>query len=149
MYFNVFSIPIKMYLSLFLFKPPFMGKKYRKQIDRALVKADDDSIYAIITKPLGHDKFEVYCSDTITRRASIRGSMRKRVWINTSDIVLCSLREGEANIVDIVLKYTDEEVKTLKEGGHVTEMLLSGGPINSENDGTNIDFTSQKDISFT
>ncbi|OQS54060.1 translation initiation factor 1 IF-1 [Ecytonucleospora hepatopenaei] len=89
------------------------------------MKADDDSVYGKILQSLGHNKFKVYCSDALTRIASIRGNMRKRVWMQEKDIVLCSLREGDPKFCDIELKYTDEEISTLKEGKHLSEALLN------------------------
>lgn len=102
-----------------------MGKKANSAANRALTKADEGSVYAVITRSLGHNKFQVYCADTITRIASIRGNMIKRVWMKENDVVLCSLREGDGKHCDIELKYTDGEVKTLKEGGYVTDALLN------------------------
>lgn len=102
-----------------------MGKRANSAANRALTKAEEGSVYAIITRSLGHNKFQVYCSDTMTRIASIRGSMIKRVWMKENDIVLCSIREGDGRFCDIELKYTESEVKTLKEGGYITDALLN------------------------
>lgn len=102
-----------------------MPKKFDKTVNRPLLKAEEGSAYGIISKSLGHNKFQVFCSDSISRIATIRGSMIKRVWMKEGDIVLCSLREGDNKFCDIELKYTDSEVKTLKEGGYITEQLLN------------------------
>ncbi|KAM0680248.1 hypothetical protein GINT2_001633 [Glugoides intestinalis] len=102
-----------------------MPRKFDKSANRPLTKAEDGSVYGIITLSLGYNKFQVFCSDSIVRIAAIRGSMIKRVWMKEGDIVLCSLREGDNKFCDIELKYTDSEVKTLKEGGYITEQLLN------------------------
>ena len=102
-----------------------MGKKFEKTTNRALVKAEEGAVYAIITKSIGQNRFQVFCSDSVERIATIRGSMIKRVWMKEGDIVLCSLREGGNKYCDIELKYTESEVKTLKEGGYVTDQLLN------------------------
>lgn len=116
-----------------------MVKKNKYQ-NRTLIKADENSVYGIILQALGHNKFKVYCSDALTRIASIRGNMKKRVWMQEKDIILCALREGETNICDIELKYTDDEIKILKEGGHISDTLLN---VETENDtiSSKIDFS--------
>ena len=113
-----------------------MGKRAKSVGDRALTKADENSVYAVIVRSLGYDKFEVYCSDTMKRTALIRGNMIKRVWMKENDIVLCSLREGDGRYCDIELKYTDTEIKRLKEGGYITDDLLNqkGGSLDSKID---------------
>ncbi|ORD93430.1 IF1A [Enterospora canceri] len=118
-----------------------MAKRNRHR-DRALLKADEDSVYGIILQSLGHNKFKVYCSDALTRIASIRGSMIKRVWMQEKDIVLCALREGDSKFCDIELKYTDEEIKALKEAGYLTDSLLNaemgGDEVTSKVDFSNL-----------
>ncbi len=102
-----------------------MGKRSKLINNRALTKADESSVYGIIIRAFGNCSFEVYCSDAVTRIAHIRGNMIKRVWIKEDDIVLCSKREGDGKHCDIELKYTDAEVKTLKEGGYITDTFLN------------------------
>lgn len=102
-----------------------MGKRFDKTANRTLLKAAEGSVYGVITRSLGYNKFQVYCSDSVSRIATIRGSMIKRVWMKEDDIVLCSLREGDNRFCDIELKYNDSEIKTLKEGGYITDQLLN------------------------
>jgi len=101
-----------------------MGKKYDRTANRPLLKAEEGSLYGIITKSLGDNKFRIYCSDSITRVATIRGNMIRRVWMKEGDILLCSLREGDGKVCDIEMKYNDNEIKTLKEGGFITDQFL-------------------------
>jgi len=102
-----------------------MGRRFDKTTNRPLIKAEEGSVYAIIVRSLGHDKFQVFCADSVQRIASIRGSMIRKVWMSENDIVLCVLREGDNRFCDIELKYTDAEVKTLLEGGYITDQLLN------------------------
>ena len=58
------------------------------------------------------------------RMGTIRGTMRKRVWINTGDIVLLGLREfGDDAKCDIIMKYFDEEAQELQELGEIPEHI--------------------------
>ena len=50
--------------------------------------------------------------------------MRKRVWINEGDIILVSLRGFQDNKVDVILKYSDEEVRKLIKGGKNTKSFV-------------------------
>ena len=40
--------------------------------------------------------------------------MRRRVWINTGDIVLVGLREFQPDKADVIHKYTAEEARVLQ-----------------------------------
>lgn len=75
--------------------------------------------YAVVTKMLGNGHCECQCYDDVVRLGNIRGKMRKRVWISTGDTILCSLREYQDDKVDIIHKYTPDEVQTLKTMGEI------------------------------
>jgi translation initiation factor 1A len=45
--------------------------------------------------------------------------MRKRVWVNTSDIVLVGLRDFQDGKADVILKYSPDEAKNLKIYGEL------------------------------
>lgn len=68
---------------------------------------------------LGACRVTAQCLDGQTRIATIRGTMRKRVWINVGDVLLVSLRDFEAGKCDVLLKYTPEEVKLLQRKGEL------------------------------
>merc|ERR1712134_107511 len=46
------------------------------------------------------------CFDGIKRLCHIRGKLRKRQWINTSDIILVGLREYQDAKADVIMKIT-------------------------------------------
>lgn len=52
-----------------------------------------------------------------TRIGLIRGSLRKKVWIGTGDIVLVATRDYQEDKLDVVHKYFPEEVQDLKSRG--------------------------------
>ncbi len=72
---------------------------------------------------LGNGRCEVKCIDGITRLAIIRGNMRNKVWIKIGDFVLVGLRDFQDSKCDILLKYTQEEVRTLKAYGEIPEKI--------------------------
>ncbi|EUD67280.1 translation initiation factor 1A [Plasmodium inui San Antonio 1] len=47
--------------------------------------------------------------------------MRKRVWINSGDIILVSLRDYQDSKADVIAKYTPDEARSLKTHGELPE----------------------------
>jgi translation initiation factor 1A len=50
--------------------------------------------------------------------------MRKRVWIQTGDVVLVGLREYQDGKADIIHKYNPEEVKNLRNLKEIPENIV-------------------------
>ena len=48
---------------------------------------------------LGNGRLEAMCFDGVKRLCHIRGKLRKKVWINQSDIVLLGLRDYQVMVV--------------------------------------------------
>jgi len=100
------------------------GRKSRKQVSRntsELVYKDDGQEYAQIVRKLGGSNVELACADGVTRMGIIRGTMRNKVWLNTGDYVLVGLRDFQDNKCDIILRYTAEQVRTLKAYKEIPE----------------------------
>lgn len=70
---------------------------------------------------LGNGRLECKCFDGPTRLAHIRGKLRKKVWINTGDIILLSLREYQDEKGDVLMKYSADEARSLKAYGELPE----------------------------
>lgn len=77
------------------------GKNYKKSKHSTgsagprLEEAGQDEFYGRVIKNLGNLNMNVYCNDNTVRICKVRGSMRKRVWINVGDLVIVSLRNFE------------------------------------------------------
>lgn len=52
-----------------------------------------------VTKMLGNGRLEAMCFDGVKRLCHIRGKLRKKVWINQSDIILVGLRDYQVDLV--------------------------------------------------
>merc|ERR1719483_485656 len=63
------------------------------------------------------------CFDGVKRLCHIRGKLRKKVWINQSDIVLLSLRDYQDAKADVILKYSADEARNLKSYGEFPESV--------------------------
>ena len=84
---------------------------------KELVYKEDGEEYGQISKSLGNGFMEVTCfssTGNISRRAHIRGSMRKKVWMAVGDIVLISTRGYQEQTCDIIMKYTSDEARVLR-----------------------------------
>jgi len=73
------------------------GKNENEGLKRELVFKEDGQEYAQVTKMLGNGRLEAMCFDGVKRLCHIRGKLRKKVWINQSDIVLIGLRDYQVD----------------------------------------------------
>jgi translation initiation factor 1A len=88
-----------------------------------LVFKEDGQEYAQVTKMLGNGRLEAMCFDGVKRLCHIRGKLRKKVWINQSDIVLIGLRDYQDAKADVILKYSADEARNLKSYGEFPESV--------------------------
>ncbi len=109
------------------------GKGHRKTksdgglFKRELLVKEEGQEYALITKVLGNGHLECTCFDNVVRLGTIRGKIRRRVWILLGDVVLCGLRDYQDNKVDILHKYNPEEIRNLQNMGELPEKFDSLG----------------------
>ncbi|KAG7524035.1 eukaryotic translation initiation factor 1A, X-chromosomal [Solea senegalensis] len=97
------------------------GKNENESEKRELVFKEDGQEYAQVIKMLGNGRLEAMCFDGTKRLCHIRGKLRKKVWINTSDIILVGLRDYQDNKADVILKYNPDEARSLKVYGELPE----------------------------
>merc|ERR1711997_412754 len=76
-----------------------------------------------VTKMLGNGRLEAMCFDGVKRLCHIRGKLRKKVWINQSDIILVGLRDYQDARADVILKYSSDEARSLKSYGEFPETV--------------------------
>lgn len=115
------------------------GKNYKKSkhasgsFAPAFIDRQPDQQYARVIKVLGNMNTLAYCNDNKTRLCHIRGSMRKKVWINIGDLVLISVRDFEKDLSqsgkdyergDIVAKYDHEHLSKLKKMPDINQKLF-------------------------
>ena len=84
------------------------GKNENEGLKRELVFKEDGQEYAQVIKMLGNGRLEAMCFDGVKRLCHIRGKLRKKVWINQSDIILVGLRDYQVNCSLIALKQKSE-----------------------------------------
>jgi len=99
------------------------GKNENENEKRELVFKEDGQEYAQVSKMLGNGRLESMCFDGVKRLCHIRGKLRKKVWINASDIILVGLRDYQDNKADVILKYTPDEARNLKAYGELPDSV--------------------------
>jgi len=97
------------------------GKNTNDEEKRELVLKEDGQEYAQVEKMLGNGRLEGKFFDGKKRLCHIRGKMRKKVWVNAGDIVLCGLRDFEDGKADVILKYSPDEARRLKAQGELPD----------------------------
>merc|ERR1712176_544175 len=63
------------------------------------------------------------CFDGVKRLCHIRGKLRKKVWINQSDIILVGLRDYQDAKADVIQKCSADEARNLKSYGEFPESI--------------------------
>nr|CAB3241521.1 eukaryotic translation initiation factor 1A, X-chromosomal [Phallusia mammillata] len=97
------------------------GKNENDREKRELVFKEDGQEYAQVIKMLGNGRLEALCFDGQKRLCHIRGKLRKKVWINQSDIILIGLRDYQDHKADVIMKYTADEARNLKLYGELPD----------------------------
>jgi translation initiation factor 1A len=76
-----------------------------------------------VLRMLGNGRLEAQCVDGVKRLCHIRGKMRKKVWVNTGDIILLGLREYQDEKADVIQKFMADEARSLKAYGELPESI--------------------------
>lgn len=99
------------------------GKNESEEEKRELIYKEDGQEYGQVTRMLGNGRLECLCIDGKKRLCHIRGKMRKKVWISQGDVVLVGLRDFQDEKGDVILKYSADEARVLKQYGELPEHM--------------------------
>ncbi|EME28822.1 Eukaryotic translation initiation factor 1A [Galdieria sulphuraria] len=116
------------------------GKNDNEEEKRELVMKEEGQEYAQVTRMLGNGRCEALCFDGTRRLCHIRGKMRKKVWINSGDIVLIGLRDYQDEKADIILKYNPDEARALKAQGEIPDTTKINEEEGEEGEEVTFDF---------
>ncbi|VDK74616.1 unnamed protein product [Anisakis simplex] len=84
---------------------------------------------------LGNGRLTAFCFDGKQRLCHIRGKLRKKVWINTGDIILVGLRDYQDDKADVILKYNPDEARNLKACGQLPENAKLNEGVDDQDEG--------------
>lgn len=131
------------------------NKNREKSVKALTLKEDEGQEYAEIIKSLGNRRFECLCFDGESRIGVLRGSMKKNKsnWVTVGDIVLVGLRSFQDNKIDILMKYTSDEVRKLRKIGEIPESTTNDSDNDNEYDEVvvfedEVEFIEEADINF-
>ena len=113
------------------------GKKNTVKESKELIIPEKNELIGQVTAVKGSGRFDIRCIDGVNRIGIVRGTMRKKVWINHLDLVLIEpwTFESEANKCSILHKYEDNEKNKLQKGGHLPkEFKLEEDNMNLDED---------------
>tara|TARA_B110000305_G_C19119706_1_gene483772 strand:+ start:152 stop:607 length:456 start_codon:yes stop_codon:yes gene_type:complete len=99
------------------------GKNMQIGERRELLIKEEGQEYGQILRLLGNGRLEANCFDGKKRVCTIRGKMRGRVWMNSGDIILVSLREFGDEKADVIHKYYPVEAFEMQETGEIPENI--------------------------
>lgn len=135
------------------------GKKHRRGKNTTqelkIDLPDEFQFFGYVTKILGNRQVNldyyvpIHCKKTNkiidwtknSKIGSIRGKMRKRVFVNLGDIVLVTERDFDASKVDIIEKYQPSQMSYLKRH-------IELPPINELSGGADIHFEDDDNIEY-
>lgn len=100
-------------------KKPKQQRKAKTEVKMELILREPGQEYAQVGRMLGNGRLEAICFDGRTRLAHIRGKLLKRVWINSGDIILIALRDFQDGKVDVIHKYSTDQIRRLKQMGEI------------------------------
>eukprot|EP00891_Asterochloris_glomerata_P002600 jgi/Astpho2/2600/fgenesh1_pg.00048_%23_90_t len=122
--------------------------KNESEEKRELIFKEDGQEYAQVLRMLGNGRLEAMCIDGQKRLCHIRGKMRKKVWVNTGDIILVGLRDYQDEKADVILKYMADEARNLKAYGELPENIrVNETDTFADEEGLNDEYFDFEDIS--
>lgn len=99
-----------------------MGKKkvLSEQELKELVLPGPGQCLGIAEQMLGYDRLRVKCTNGKERLCRIRGKMKRKIWIKEGNVVLVEPWDFQFDTRgDVIWRYTDAQVKFLKEKGYL------------------------------
>ena len=95
----------------------------KKSRDLPFADRDNGERYARVKAMLGSGRARVEDSDGLERVCKVKGSLYKREYVRTNDLVLISSRQCETTCTkcDILFKYTEDEARLLRKYGELTD----------------------------
>ena len=113
------------------------SKKHKKShsdhTNKILIYKSEMQQYGKIDKLLGEMRATVILTDNVEILGIIQGKFRKRVWFKPGDVVLISRRDFQEDKVDIIHKYSENDVKKLLKEYEIPPHFLDGVVHNDDN----------------
>ena len=80
----------------------------------------DTEVVGIIAQRVGGSRMLVSCMDGKTRNCKVPGRKRRGLWLREGDAIIVKPWEFDDDKGEVLYKYTDNQVRKLKEMGKLT-----------------------------
>tara|TARA_B110000908_G_C10248071_1_gene450071 strand:- start:1030 stop:1482 length:453 start_codon:yes stop_codon:yes gene_type:complete len=100
---------------------------FKKEYSAEDLKKISGQEYAWIMEKYGDGRFRAICYDKVKRLAILRGALRGKIRVEKGDVVLVSIRDFQDDKVDIIAKFTNEEISKLVIINEITTSFIETG----------------------
>lgn len=100
--------------------------RFQKKRELEFPNEEDGTFFGVVKDMLGNGRVRVFCEDGSMKVARIRGSMRKsrgKTIIDKNDLVIVAERDYEKDKLDILHKYTADEVAQILRDYEIPEKI--------------------------
>ena len=94
------------------------SEEEEKTVSRARLPKGREVI-GVIEQRLGGNKMMVNCLDGKQRNCRVPGRLRRKLWLRPNDVVIVEPWELDNIRGDIIFKYRPNQIRWLKENGHL------------------------------
>ncbi len=84
----------------------------------------DNEMFALAIQLMGASQIKALCEDGQERMCRIKGTMKKKVWIRTGDVLIIRLWDYQKDRADIVWRYFGTQTEHLKRNGYLKGLPL-------------------------
>lgn len=105
-----------------------------------LPRKEQDQAYGLVTKMLGNNRVMLKGESGVEVLGTIRGSIRKKARIERNDIILYSIRDFDSSKVDILHKYSDTQIRTLRKEKELEHLKEFTEKLSQQNTSKNSDY---------
>ncbi|MDO8625515.1 MAG: translation initiation factor eIF-1A [Candidatus Diapherotrites archaeon] len=82
----------------------------------------DAEMFAVAIQLMGASQIKALCEDGKERMCRIKGTMKKKVWIRTGDVLIIRLWDYQNDRADIVWRYFGTQTQHLKQKGYLNNL---------------------------
>jgi translation initiation factor 1A len=82
----------------------------------------DNEMFAVAIQLMGASQIKALCEDGLERMCRIKGTMKKKVWIRTGDVLIVRLWDAQKDRADIVWRYFGTQTQHLKQRGYLNNL---------------------------
>ena len=105
-----------------------------------LPRKEQDQAYGLVTKMLGNNRVMLKGETGIEVLGTIRGSIRKKARIERNDVILYSIRDFDSSKVDILHKYSDTQIRTLRKEKELEHLKEFSEKLSQQNTSKNSEY---------